>query len=553
MYKRLHANINELGSRFLKLKTPAELATLLEIDYKTLNYYTYRLKDSEKYIQFDIPKKNGESRSISAPCPNLKLILQKLNIVLMQVHKAKQCSYGFEIGRNIRQNALNHCNKRNVLNIDLKDFFGTITFPRIYGLLRKGPFSLPTKVAACVAKLCCYNDKLPQGAPTSPVITNMVCRSLDRELTALAKKYRCTYSRYADDMTFSTSRNRFPDAIAVHQGREFEALGDELKELIEKNGFTINQKKTRLQTSQMRQAVTGIKINTKANLDRQYYRELRAMLHNAKVLGLEEAARKHYGIKDSCTTINTRRYVSFMRGKLEFFRMVRGAGDDLFWKLAQKYNEAVNEEVFPTEKRKSRIEFLHERVFIIETDDEQGTAFALDGYGLVTCRHVIKGKKLFEEVKIVVRGFGNSDEQEYEAIVRYIDPSDDVDFAILKCDALSNRIAPLNPAPLDRNYEFGEVVEIAGFPNYNKGDSLYLASTKVVQYKNWLGMRLLALREGIYYGNSGGPVFDASGLVIGIATRGSVSKGEAELENGMISGFQPISVLQSCRSFIGLD
>lgn len=131
---------------------------------------------------------------------------------------------------------------------------------------------LPDEIAGCIANIACYHGKLPQGAPSSPVITNLICAILDRRLAAIAKKYRMTYTRYADDLTFSTNLKEF-------LGEKDEILL-ELYAVIEKSGFKVNQEKTRILFQESRQEVTGVVVNKKISVKREFYKETRAMLNH---------------------------------------------------------------------------------------------------------------------------------------------------------------------------------------------------------------------------------------------------------------------------------
>src|SRR5205814_3311637 len=115
--------------------------------------------------------------------------------------------------RSILTNAKPHLRQKFVLNVDLKDFFPTINFGRVRGVLIAKPYCLLPHIATYIARICCRDNALPQGAPTSPIISNMICSRLDRQLLRLARQYRCVYTRYADDLTFSTSMPRFPGAL----------------------------------------------------------------------------------------------------------------------------------------------------------------------------------------------------------------------------------------------------------------------------------------------------------------------------------------------------
>jgi len=181
-------------------------------------------------------------------------------------------------GKSIFTNAKIHKNKRYVFNTDLKDFFGSFHFGRVRGFFNKNKeFMLPIEVATVIAQLVCYKGKLPQGAPTSPIITNMICSILDIHLLKVAKKYKLDYTRYADDMTFSTNDRHFID--------NYSAFYQEIKQKIEYSGFEINEKKNRLQFRDSKQVVTGLVVNKKLSIDHNYYKQTRAMAHNLYTKG----------------------------------------------------------------------------------------------------------------------------------------------------------------------------------------------------------------------------------------------------------------------------
>lgn len=182
------------------------LATVLGCKTKSLVYYVYRKPQSQQYETFKIPKRSGGTRTINAPISNLKLIQTSIARELGMLRTFSSCVNGFVKDRDIKRNAEFHIGRKFVFNLDLKDFFSSITFPRIYGMLISKPYQLKPKVAACIAKACTLDDVLPQGSPSSPVITNLICAKMDSQLTKLAKAFKCRYSRYADDITFSFNR-----------------------------------------------------------------------------------------------------------------------------------------------------------------------------------------------------------------------------------------------------------------------------------------------------------------------------------------------------------
>ena len=168
------------------MKDKRDVASLLDVPYSTLFYHLYIFPEDKRYVQFGIPKRSGNTRLISAPVSPLKLVQGKLNQVLQAVYKPKPSSHGYIQGRSILTNARPHAGRRFVLNLDLANFFPSINFGRVRGLFLARPFSLPPEVATVLAQICCYKKQLPQGAPTSPIVSNMIARSLDNALQQLA-------------------------------------------------------------------------------------------------------------------------------------------------------------------------------------------------------------------------------------------------------------------------------------------------------------------------------------------------------------------------------
>lgn len=194
-------------------------------------------------------------------------------------------AHGFRRGRSIITNAREHRHRRWVFNVDLEDFFPSINFGRVRGfLLRDRDFALREATATVVAQIACHENSLPQGSPCSPVISNLVAHLLDMRLVKLASASGCTYSRYADDLTFSTNKKGFPADIAVPSGDECAPSrlwlpGAALQRAIERSGFHVNAEKTRQMHRTSRQRVTGLVVNKKVNVRCEYRRNVRAMVH----------------------------------------------------------------------------------------------------------------------------------------------------------------------------------------------------------------------------------------------------------------------------------
>lgn len=272
-----------------KARSLTDLAKLLGFTPKGVSYVLYKMGAAKKYRSFDIPKKSGGVRTIHAPEPQLALLQTRLAELLYACVHEKQktdrrfwfASHGFHQGRTIVSNAEVHRRRRFVFNLDLENFFGTINFGRVRGFfIHDSMFLLEPKIATIIAQIACHDNALPQGSPCSPVISNLIGNILDSRLLALARDARCTYTRYADDLTFSTNEKLFPTEIAVNvHGADWE-VGKKLRKEIEKSGFFINPVKTRMSLRRSRQTVTGLVVNEKANINQDYYRAARAMCNS---------------------------------------------------------------------------------------------------------------------------------------------------------------------------------------------------------------------------------------------------------------------------------
>jgi len=273
-------------------KTLSDVALLLNVEPKVLSFALYIIPDAKKYTSFEIRKKNGGTRQILAPTGLLKNIQLNLARFLeaceaeitkeRDVTQNNNLAHGFKVGYSIASNAKAHRNKRFVFNVDLKDFFPSITFGRVYGFfLKNDRYKLNSVVATIVSQIACHNNSLPQGSPCSPIISNIIANVLDIHLNTLSRRHRCTYTRYADDLTFSTNEKHFPSAIAVIESETGDKwiAGDGLVSRIFRHGYRLNHSKTRMQYRASRQDVTGLVVNEKLNISTDYYHLVRAMCH----------------------------------------------------------------------------------------------------------------------------------------------------------------------------------------------------------------------------------------------------------------------------------
>lgn len=295
-----------------------DVAARLGIKLSALRWLTYHRRGATvvHYHRFRIAKKTGGVRCISAPKAALAHAQRWIFDNILKPLQVEPCAHGFIARRSIVTNAAPHTGKAVVVNLDLKDFFPTITFRRVKGLFQRLGYS--EHVATVLALLCTEPPRvaaevdgkvyhvalgariLPQGACTSPAITNALCRRFDRRLQGLAQKHGFTYTRYADDLTFSGDK---PRAV----GRLLRSI----RAILELEGFAEHPSKTRVMRQARRQEVTGLTVNQRPTVSRQDFRRLKAILHNCARHGL-----------DSQNRDNRPNFAAYLRGKVEYVCMV---------------------------------------------------------------------------------------------------------------------------------------------------------------------------------------------------------------------------------------
>ena len=297
-------------SKLQLLKSTSNLhgvANLLGLKPAHLSYNLYKKSNAEKYTKFDIPKRYGGKRTICAPIADLKHIQGLLAALLMDCLNElnakynRQAAHGFVTDRSILTNAHQHRRRSHVLNLDLQDFFGSINFGRVRGFfIADRDFALQPAVATVLAQIACFENTLPQGSPASPVISNLIGNVLDTHLIKLARKNDCVYTRYADDLTFSTNLPSFPEKLALLEGGVW-TTGTALLKVIKQSGFAVNESKVRMQFEDSQQNVTGLVVNYKANTTASYRSSLRAMAKNLFKTG---SFTHDSFIKDSAGTVS---------------------------------------------------------------------------------------------------------------------------------------------------------------------------------------------------------------------------------------------------------
>lgn len=343
----LDKSLDQAVKAFNEMSGPNDLASLLEVPYSRIRYLLYVKHEANRYNSFEIPKKTGGVRTIDKPTKGISILQQKLRPVLDQIYQPKPSAHAFIKGRSVLTNARPHTNSRYVLNVDLEDFYGSINFGRVRGLFISKPYEIEENTASVLAQLLTFSNRLPQGACTSPVISNMIARGLDGRLTRLARRYHCKYSRYADDLTFSSNKKNFPSALAeldepnpVTMGSR---VGGRLSEAIESEGFRINHAKVRMQIRSVRQEVAGVTVNEFPNVRRKFIRQIRAMIHAWKKFGVSNAEREYvtkfskhevYLPKDNDGSY----FKKVVYGKLAYLKMIRN-DDVVFHNLAAQISQ----------------------------------------------------------------------------------------------------------------------------------------------------------------------------------------------------------------------
>lgn len=319
----------------------AALAELLGLPTQKLNWWLQGFPIDKRYRHFAVAKRGKGQRQIAAPIAPIKEMQRRLATALTAAYRAPAHVHGFTLGRSPQTNAAVHVNQRWVFGIDLEDFFPTITERRVRGMFEAFPFEYSKEIATLLARLCCHRDCLPQGAPSSPIISNYICRGMDRQLAELAIRHRCFYSRYADDLIFSTDRPVFPTALVTNEGGKA-VPSIQLARIVENAGFVINKRKTRIQICFQRQRVTGLIVNEKVNVSRHYIRSIRAVLHIWEKQGPEAAAQSIRKADKLENFPPQKPYPSLgqvMRGRVQHVGAVRGFNDPVYLKLARKLSE----------------------------------------------------------------------------------------------------------------------------------------------------------------------------------------------------------------------
>jgi len=277
------------------LSSFADIAEALEVTPEILQWLTYeRGADTiDHYTRFAIPKRGGGRRLISTPKPVMRAAQQWVRTNVLVPLPVSDHAAAFRPGKSIADNARLHSGKACVIRLDLRDFFGTVTFHRILGFFESLGYN--PGVATVLTLICTDAPRsrvtldgrthmvivgersLPQGACTSPDLANLITRGLDARIGGLARKFGFTYSRYADDLVLSTEREEVFAAGVVSA----------VSRVCREEGFQVNHRKTRIMRVPNRQLVTGLLVNDGVRLTRPDLRRVRAFLHRCETRGVD--------------------------------------------------------------------------------------------------------------------------------------------------------------------------------------------------------------------------------------------------------------------------
>ncbi|HWQ80004.1 MAG TPA: reverse transcriptase family protein [Anaerovoracaceae bacterium] len=282
------------------------LESLEPVDtYRLFRYTDEALKEKRCYTQIPLRKKNGGVRILQAPNNRLKR-LQRALLPYFQYAEISSCAAAYVKGRTLLDHALQHTGSRMIVKLDIENFFGSITFPKVFRAvdeaLRRSPLAGPdgrsgaredrkakhynSEMSWFIAKACTLNGALPQGAPTSPALSNMVFFPLDKIIASYCRKHEIRYTRYSDDMIFSGDFR--PSALI--------AL---IRKLLARNGYVLNEDKIVIAGSGRQQKITGVVVNQRPQADRKYRREIRQDIHYIGKYGLEEHLRRKGVLADA--------------------------------------------------------------------------------------------------------------------------------------------------------------------------------------------------------------------------------------------------------------
>ncbi|WP_247870395.1 MULTISPECIES: reverse transcriptase domain-containing protein [Brucella/Ochrobactrum group] len=489
----------------LPLSNLNQLLAYLEMSPDELN--KIRWFRGRMYRKFDISKGKSKKRTINSPNYRLKMLQKKISIQLAKIYKPRNSVHGFVSHRSVKTNAQSHIKQKYILNIDIKDFFPSITESRVRGLLEA--IGLDENVSAAITWICCNDGCLPQGAPSSPLISNMICFRLDKNLQAFAKRTRCIYTRYADDITFSSHQPlSLLFAESVPRAGHFPViqLSEGLRNLFTSNGFTLNDNKAHYADKHSRRTVTGIRVNEVLNIDRKFIRNVRAALYKIETIGLKDAQKELMSRFSSNASIE-----DYLRGKIAWLGHIKGVSDPIFRGLAARFNRSFAKSAIKIQP--TQAEMRDRAVWVIEHFDGemcQGSAFFLESVGLVTAAHCVEGST---EIELY---HPSKPSNKFSGKIKSI--CSHRDLAIIEHNIPSVEYFELRRSLKDA--QIGEELIAAGYPGFGPGDKLNIRPGTVSSRPVKSAVNYIEVTQKLAQGMSGGPLLDTDNNVSGVIHKG---------------------------------
>jgi RNA-directed DNA polymerase len=483
------------------------------------------------YVSFPIAKKSGGIRLISSPVNFRRELQKKLLPLLSEVYRVNSHSHGFIKDRSIKSNASPHTGKQLILNVDLHEFFSSITFKRVRGLFLKPPFSFHWSTANILAQVCCHEGVLPTGGITSPIISNIIMARLDKKMASLITRLGGDYTRYADDLTYSFNRpiKQISSLVTIDETGKL-CAGAALSEIIGNEGFSINQEKLRISQPGSRKVVTGLVVNEKVNVNKKWFADLESKIYAVEKFGWESVAQKE-NPDDVNAGASAARLLRKIHGKLSFLHMIRGKGDWISADLAYRFNRLHNQKRFrvPSVEIISREQRIPRGIFLVagyparqqrfSMPDNQGTGFCVSSGLLVTAAHVIADGTDSRPIRYVYV-MNERDQRLEECEVLAFDKHRDI--AILK--TLSQSIE-IERHRFNNSYsvEHGETVITAGYPDYTLGSHASIQQHQIIRRFVSSLVKKAQMNGAAQGGMSGAPVIDENMNVVGLMHKGTLA------------------------------
>jgi len=516
--------------RLQNIRSSRELSLALGVDYaKFYSFVVHRTTSDENYVSFEIPKKNGDARTIHTPKAPLKRLQRLLVPLLEELYLPPPCVTAHTKGRGAVSNAKIHLKKKFILNIDLTSYFDSIHFKRIVGILSSPRYSLDLKVATAIAQICCYNGRLPAGAPTSGIISNIVSGPLDAKLLRLAKKYNLDYSRYVDDITFSSNSKKHINNCLSNNSHHsapilkgVDILNKRIVETVLSCGFSINTNKVFFSTKHARQQVTGITVNEKMNVPRSLIQSVRGSLHAVEKFGIDAAQDAyinfHRPSQNSGHSLADR-----VKGQIEYIGQVSGRGPR-YLKLAERSNR-----ILPGRKLILQMPDAEIATIRAEYEEHQATAFHVGNGFFLTADHAFPE---YIDIELI------SSEQR-TATATPVFRHERADFALFYTDV---DWAVALPALEIGSHQpkLGDKLRVFGFPNYGIGNSISIINAEVIAYSTRMLHRRYDVSVRLEHGASGGPALSPQGKVVGLVHGGPAADDSSAVANS-ITALSPYS------------